>query len=65
MDNTIITDGSTIDNNCTKCIFFHSFQEIYTDELEPWDYGSCSEFDELVSVENVCSQIQKHKVDGQ
>ena len=44
--------------NCTNCIWFESFESIYEDPLEPWDFGWCRNNENesylVVDLETIC-----------
>ena len=49
-------------NQCSWCKYFRSYQDIYDDDLEPWNFGECSKDGktvEGVDYDNSCPQFEE------
>jgi hypothetical protein len=43
--------------DCTHCEKFTSYQAAYEDDLEPSEYGTCTEVDDMVGEEMICNMF--------
>lgn len=51
-------------NDCTYCEHFYSYQAAYEDELEPAEYGTCPNVDDMVGEGMICDLFKNRALNA-